>query len=204
MIIAKFAGENKGGSLKNPVVRIFMNPRRRKDVQAITSLLIVITLIVFVCGFAYKNQYLTIFGMFCLGLTLIVHAPLSLITVSRWRTKTVKTRLARWGEIFFAVGQFIFGILATIGALADLTTDYLTSGRFWQQVSNYPFLFFFSFGTFCALVGIAQIFANLQPDGEKLSDKLARFRDILQGIIFLLFGLIIAGVIAVVKLLSAI
>ena len=177
-----------------------MRTKQRENIQAVTSFLILITFIIFAAGFAYQKQIVMLIGMFGLGLTLLIHAPLSLITLSLWQNDGLKTRLAYWGETFFAIGQLIFGILAIFGFAADVFTDYLTSGRFWKQISNYPFLFIFSFGLFCSFVGISQIAANLKTDGEKLSDKLRSIQDILQGIVFLLFGLVFIGLILFVKL----
>jgi len=177
-----------------------INNSRIESIQKITSILIWLMLIVFAYGFAYKNQTVLLAGLFGLGIVLIVHAPLSLVTLSRWQKETVKTKLAFWGEVFFAAGQLIFGIFSLIGAIADATTDYLSSGRFWQNVSQYPFLFIFSFGMFCSLVGSSQIAANLKPGGEKLSDRLESWTDIIEGIVFLIFGLFFIGLIIFVKL----
>ena len=177
-----------------------MRASQRESIQSITSILIWITFLVFAYGFAYKNQSVMLIGLFSLGLTLLIHAPISLITLNGWQQGKIRTKLAYWGETFFAIGQNIFGILAIVGAIADLTTNYLTSGRFWQQVSNYPFLFIFSFGSFCSLVGISQIAANLKLDGEKFSDKLGSFSEIIHGIFFLVVGLFFIGLIIFVKL----
>lgn len=177
-----------------------METERIERIQAVTSRLIWITLIFFAYGFAYKNQPVMLAGMFGLGIALIIHAPLSFVTLNRWQKADAKTKLAFWGEGFFALGQLIFGICALAGAIADLSTNYLTSGRFWHRVSEYPWLFLFVFGSFCSLVGISQIAANLKLESEKLVDKLGSLTDIIQGIIFLLFGLFFIGLILFAKL----
>ena len=177
-----------------------MNTAKSEFIQSITSNLIWISIFVFAYGFVYKNQTVMLIGMFVLGFALTVHAPISLMTINYWQKDVITTKLAYWGESFFAVGQFIFGVLAIIGGIADVTTSYLASGKFWQQVSGHPILLIFSFGSFCSLLGIAQIAANLKPKGEKLSDKLACFKDILHGIFFLLVGLFLIGLIIFVKL----
>lgn len=177
-----------------------MNAEEIEKIQSNTSLMIWVTLIAFAFGFAYKIQFVLLAAMFGLGITLIIHAPLSLITVSRWHQTDLKTKIAFWGESFFAFGQFVCGVLAIIGAIADLTTDYLTSGEFWRQVSQSPFLFLFVFGSFCSLVGSSQIAAAFIPEGIRLSDKLSSFKKIVEGVIFLLFGLFFIGLIIFVKL----
>lgn len=139
-------------------------------------------------------------GMFGLGSALVVHAPLSFVTISRWRERNLKTRLAFWGEGFFAGGQFLFGVFALLGAIADAETDYLTSGGFWRQVSEYPILLLSVFGTFCCLVGIFQICANLTTESGKLSHQLGSWKEIIEGIFFLLCGLFFIGIIVFAKL----
>lgn len=180
-----------------------MKAKKIEDIQSTTSILIWILFIVFAYGFAYQKQYVMLAGMFALAITLVVHAPLSVITINRWQKTNAKTKLAYLGEYVFAAGQFICGVLAIAGAIADITTDYLSSGRFWQKVSEYPFLFIFCFGSFCTTVGAAQIAANLKLGEEGLVEKLGRFRDILQGIIFIIFGLFFVGLSIFVKLGSA-
>lgn len=170
-------------------------------VQLVTYPLIFVTLIIFGYGWAHHNQIVTLAGMFSLGIVLTVHAPLSLMTITRRRNAAGKISFALCGEYFFALGQLLFGILMFAGAIADVTTNYISSGKFWQQVAQYPYLFFFCFGAFCSLVGISQIAASLKPEGEEFSDKLHSFKDILQGIIFLIFGLIFIGLIIFAKLL---
>ena len=176
-----------------------MKAEKIETIQSVTSILIWILFIVFAYGFAYQKQYVTLAGMFSLGITLVVHAPLSIITINQWQKTDAKTKIAYLGEYGFAAGQFICGVLAIIGAVADITTDYLTSGRFWQKVSEYPFLFVFCFGSFCATVGAAQIAANLKLGEEGLVGKLGRFRHILEGIIFIVFGLFFIGLSVFVK-----
>ena len=179
-----------------------MNTEEAKKIQTFTYLLIWVTLIIFAYGFAYHRQIVMLAGLLGVGLTLLIHAPLSFFTLSQRQREDAKTKFACWGEGFFALGQLIFGIFAVAGVIADAATNYLSSGMLWKQVSQYSLTLFFCFGMFCSLVGISQIAANLIPDGDRMVDKLGSFKEIIEGAIFFIIGLFFIGFLIFAKISS--
>lgn len=172
-----------------------MEAEKIEKIQTFASPLIFVTAIAVAYGFAYQKQPILLAGMFGLGAALLVQAVISFAALrQRQHESDLKFRFALWGDALFAGAQFLLGIFMLLGAFADLTGDYLSSGEFWQQVSRHPALFFSFVGLFFSFVGIAQIAANLKPEGDGFADKVWSFNRIIKGIFFLLVGLFILGI----------
>ena len=94
-----------------------MGEAKPEKIQSVTSILIWLGFFVFAYGFAYKDQTVMLIGMFCLGVNLTIHAPMSLITLSHWQKDEVKQKSHIGASAFLPLDSWFSGFLLSSAEL---------------------------------------------------------------------------------------
>ena len=147
----------------------------------------------FVIAIGYNLGFQTVFfaGLFLLGIGVTGRGIVRFIITKE--NDFPRKKLAIFSDYYIAVFQTIFGLLILAGTVAEIFSNYISSGEFWRTVTSNisPLLIFLFIGIFFTVSGLSLMGSVEKSEQKTLKNSLQNFLEILQGIVPFIFGLIL-------------
>lgn len=170
-----------------------MEAKKLEGWQSVTFYSMLPTAVIAVGAIVYRQQTLIAVGLFGVGIVFTVHATLSFLIIRYWYKNGVGFANSFDFRGYFAIAQLLIGIAALVGAVKELATNYVSSGRFSKDVFN-SFLIPIGFALLLITTGILMLSGTLVYENKKLKVRSEKAIPMMvQGIACLIAGLLFCG-----------